>query len=201
MEILVDYAEGNFREILREADRAVTDPYFDGLSPSPVEGQEAEINSMAVAWVAASARKIKKGFLLTIDYGGSSEELISVRKKKGTLLCYRNHQTAADPYQWIGEQDMTTHVNFSVLQAAGMKSELLPLGYTDQTNFLIGLGIVGEMERYLQRVADPTKDPAFRAMSHLIHPEGLGPVFKVLIQQKNIGACRLKGLAYGRPAV
>lgn len=91
---------------------------------------------------------------------------------------------------------MTSHLNFSALQKFGGEEALYPLGYLDQSHFLIGLGMIEEMDRYVQTLEDPGRDPAFRAMKHLIHPEGLGPLFKVLIQEKGMGEVRLEGLKF-----
>lgn len=200
-EILVDYQDGIFREALTDRASPELEAYFKDLPVHWSEGQEAEASFNLEGWIASVARKLTKGFVLTIDYGGDSAELVSLRRKRGTLLCYRNHQTSEDPYQWIGEQDMTAHVNFSVLQREGLRRGLNPLGYTEQAKFLIGLGILDEMEKLVQTLENPAEDQIYRAMKHLIHPEGLGPVYQVFVQQKNMDSCRLKGLRYARPSV
>src|ERR1700693_1964858 len=200
-EVLVDYKDGIFQEVLTDQASPELEAWFKGLPVHWSEGQGAEASFNLEGWVASVARKLTRGFLLTIDYGGGSAELVSLRRKRGTLLCYRNHQTNEDPYQWIGEQDITAHVNFSVLQREGLRRGLNPLGYLEQANFLIGLGILEEMEKYVQPIENPAGDKNYRAMKHLIHPEGLGPVYKVFIQQKNMASCLLKGLQYARPSV
>ncbi|MBI1820136.1 MAG: SAM-dependent methyltransferase [Nitrospirae bacterium] len=198
LEIHVDFKAKQLVEVLLPPSLPEIERYFDSFNVHWIDGQEAEVNLNAIIWVSDVADILKRGFVLTIDYGDLAEGLYSVKRKRGTFLCYRNHQTQSDPYQWVGEQDMTSHVNFSMLQNQGMKENLFPLGYTDQSHFLIGLGIIDEMERFVQTVDDPIKDLSFRAMKHLIHPEGLGPVFKVLIQQKGMGSLELKGLKFYR---
>ena len=198
LEIYVDFKEDLFMEVLLPPSQPEIEQYFDPFNVRWVDGQEAEINLNADIWLADAASQLERGFVLTLDYGDLAENLYSIKKKRGTFLCYRNHQTHSDPYQWIGEQDMTSHVNFSSFQKRGITENLFPLGYTDQAHFLIGLGIIDEMERFVQTLDDPGKDLSFRAMKHLIHPEGLGPVFKVLIQQKGMGPLELKGLKFAK---
>ncbi|MBI3605809.1 MAG: SAM-dependent methyltransferase [Nitrospirae bacterium] len=191
----LNMTDGQFVEILFPLSPEI-ELYFKAFPVNRVDGQEAEVNLNALSWLKEAGRKLKKGFVLTIDYGYLADEIHSIKRKKGTLLCYRNHQAGTDPYQWIGEQDMTAHINFSALHQAGLEENLLPLGLADQAQFLIGLGILGEMERHLRTVGDPPGDPEFRAMKHLIHPEGLGAVFKVFIQQKGVGTAALDGLKF-----
>jgi SAM-dependent MidA family methyltransferase len=199
-EIFVAYDGDQFIEILKPPSDPEIENYFKMSPVSWIEGQEGEVNLNAVLWIREAGRKLKKGFVITIDYGDLYEELYSVKRKKGTFLCYRNHKTNDNPYEWIGEQDMTSHVNFSALQKFGVEEDLSPLGYLEQSHFLIGLGMIEEIDQYFQTVKDASRDPTFQAMKHLIHPEGLGPIFKVLIQQKGMGQVRLKGLKFARKA-
>ncbi|MBI1823457.1 MAG: SAM-dependent methyltransferase, partial [Nitrospirae bacterium] len=197
-EIYVDYQAGQWIEILKPLSDPEIGHYFKKFPVNWIENQEGEVNLNALSWIRDAGQKLNKGFLITIDYGDYYEELYSIRRRKGTLLCYRNHKTGENPYESIGEQDMTSHLNFSALQEYGREVELSTLGYVEQSHFLIGLGMIEEIDRYVQTLKDPTCDPVFRAMKYLIHPEGLGPVFKVLIQEKGIGEIRLDGLKYAR---
>jgi hypothetical protein len=62
---------------------------------------------------------LKKGFVLTIDYGYPSKELYAPHRKEGTLLCYYRHRASENPYERLGEQDITSHVNFTSLIQKG----------------------------------------------------------------------------------
>lgn len=197
-EIFVAYDGNQFIEILNSPSDPEIENYFKISPVSWIEGQEGEVNLNAVSWIREAGRKLQKGFVITIDYGDLYEALYSIKRKKGTFLCYRRHQTNENPYEWIGEQDMTAHLNFSALQKFGVEEGLFPLGFTEQSNFLIGLGMIEELDRYVQTLEDPSRDPVFRAMKHLIHPEGLGSVFKVLLQEKGMGQVRLEGLKFAR---
>ena len=61
---------------------------------------------------------------------------------EGTLICYHEHTTGENPYERVGNQDITSHVNFSSIMEAGIKSGLSTTGFVRQSNFLIALGIL-----------------------------------------------------------
>ena len=197
-EIFVDYKDGQFIEVPKPISDPALEHYFKIFPVNWIEDQEGEVNINSINWMKEAARKLNRGFVVTIDYGDLYEELYSIKRKKGTFLCYQNHKTNCNPYESIGEQDMTSHINFSALQVVGIEEDLRPLGFLEQSHFLIGLGMIEEIDRYVQTLEDPTRDLIFRAMKHLIHPEGLGPIYKVLIQQKRIGEIRLEGLKFAR---
>lgn len=104
-----------------------------------IEGYETEICLSIRGWVQQVARILRRGFVLTMDYGLLHDELYSCERSKGTLRCYHQHKASDNPLAHIGEQDITAHVNFSDLMEAGDKAGLQTLAFTDQHHFLIGL--------------------------------------------------------------
>jgi Fe2+ or Zn2+ uptake regulation protein len=117
------------------------------------------------------------------EYGYPSHELYQSYRGRGTLMAYRVHETSEDLYQNPGEQDLTSHVNFSALKYWGEKEGLKTLGFTDQSNFLLGIGLLDMISG-----ADgesPPMDEVLKAKT-LIMPGGMGDTFKVLIQAKGV---------------
>src|SRR5262249_54366720 len=111
-------------------------------------------------------------------------------RRNGTFLCYFRHSVNDDPYERVGEQDMTAHVDFSSLAEEGEAHGLSVTGFTNQMSFLMGLGVeqmIGDME---------PESPGFRAALHLLNPNGMGGTFKVLVQHKGIEQPRLDGLTF-----
>lgn len=51
----------------------------------------AEINLKATEWITQVANALKKGYVLTIDYGYPTAELYASGKNIETLQCYYNH--------------------------------------------------------------------------------------------------------------
>ncbi len=157
-------------------------PHFD-VSDGPVE---IEISLAATNWMREIGAKLARGFVITIDYGDTEERLYGPWRPKGTFLCYFRHQANDHPYRYIGHQDMTAHVNFSALSRAGREVGLLPLGFIDQTRFLLGLGIGPCMEEYATHMETSSEARRnFLAMKQLMSPTRMGGTFKVFIQGKN----------------
>lgn len=163
---------------------------FSGAYP---DGYRSEVNLAALDWLNTVANKLKRGFILTIDYGYSAERYYLPARNQGTLQCYYRHQHHNDPYIYIGEQDITAHVNFTALERQGELCSLRQVGFTKQGLFLMALGL-GERISALSansgnRIAkgqDIINIMRRRDVLHqLIDPMGLGG-FGVLLQSKGL---------------
>jgi SAM-dependent MidA family methyltransferase len=158
--------------------------------------REAEVCPALDVEVERMARLLDRGIFLVVDYGHESAELYAERRARGTLLAYTRHRTCEDYLDRVGEQDLTAHVNFTALRAAGEAAGLTWLGATTQDRFLIANGILEVFEaedaaawRDPGRVRDRT-----RAM-RLIHPDGMGRAFRVALLAKGLaGEPALRGL-------
>ena len=176
------------------SDRRISQ-YFNSMDIILQEGQKAEVNLLGLEWMEKVARCLKKGFALTIDYGYCAEELYTPMRREGTLLCYHQHQTSDNPYERLGEQDITAHVNFTSLIKKGEGVGLRLTGFVPQYQFLIGLGILQEMESFGKGLTERAALQVRLSLKHLIEPEvGMGEMFKVLIQHKGIDNPQLDGL-------
>jgi SAM-dependent MidA family methyltransferase len=138
---------------------------------------------------------LKTGFVLTIDYGYLAKELYGPHRSQGTLLCYYQHRTSENPYERLGEQDITSHVNFSSLIQRGEEVGLHLTGLVPQYQFLLALGLLQEMESLGRDMSEVEALRLRLSLKHLIDPEmGMGEVFKVLIQHKGMDQPQLDGL-------
>lgn len=194
-EIYVAQHEGEFEEQLGEpSDPRIVD-YIRSMEIKLEEGQKAEVNLKALDWMEEVGGCLKRGFVLTIDYGYLAEDLYAPYRREGTLLCYHRHRTSEDPLARVGEQDMTAHVNFTSLIRRGEEVGLRLTGLVPQYQFLIGLGILQELESFTKEVSEMDGLKLRLSLKHLIDPEtGMGEVFKVLIQHKGIAKPSLDGL-------
>lgn len=193
-EVFVDYKDG-FIEILKPAKQELTD-YFAALNVQLPEGFRTEINLEAVSWIKDISQSLKKGYVITIDYGSLSAELYSNRRSCGTLLCYYKHQKNDNPYQFIGQQDITTHTNFSAISHWGSQYGMDCCGSVDQAQFLLALGI----KEYQNSALNNNPNNLAQAMQEsLINYRlliDMGMKFKVLIQQKGVPEYPLSGLKF-----
>jgi SAM-dependent MidA family methyltransferase len=167
-----------------------------GLEP----GWRAEINLQAVEWVREAARGLRRGFVILIDYGHDAGQLYSPTHAQGTLTSFARHTMAgpesagAPPWlQHAGEQDITAHVDFTSVRAAAEAGGLQPLGFLDQTYFLLGI-LTGGRESFAGPAIDMAHDAGH--LKTLIMPGGLGSTHKVLILGKSVGTPALLGCSY-----
>ncbi len=103
-------------------------------------------------------------------------------------MCYYEHTTNENPYERIGCQDITSHVNFSSIMREGCRFGLSTTGFVRQSNFLIALGILNKMNEVQGDLRESL------TMKNLFMPGGMGDIFKVLIQHKGIDNPGLIGL-------
>ena len=194
MEVYVGFDNG-FCEILRPASDALKD-YFQQLKVNLPKGYRTEINLEATAWIQTIASALHRGFVLTIDYGHPSSVLYTDSRRAGTLVCYHRHRINHSPYDFIGEQDITHHVNFSALEHWGRTNGLECCGYTNQARFLQGLGLT----RYIQKMEAADAGDTTSRMERIQQLRTLflemGEKFKVLIQRKGLGRLCLSGLQF-----
>jgi SAM-dependent MidA family methyltransferase len=186
-EVWVDYRDHEFREILQPADVKLAN-YFKELRIELPRGFRTEINDEATRWIQQIAQHLKKGFILTFDYGFPSSELYQPYRGAGNLVCYYQHTANICPYRHIGSQDITAQVNFSALHHWGSKYNLHLTGYTNQAYFLLGL-----MSRHISVMDKCRNDSPVLLHAFL---RNLGRRIKVLIQQKGIPDCHLSGLQF-----
>jgi SAM-dependent MidA family methyltransferase len=169
--------------------------YLARLHVSLEPGWRAEVNLRASEWVGDAARRLRRGFLILIDYGHEAGELYSETHAAGTLTTFSRHVAAdAGPAAacppWLlqpGEQDITAHVDFTTVRAAAEAEGLATLGFLDQTYFLMGLYRMSpQLESLKKRLALKT----------LMMPGGLGSTMKVLVLGKGVGTPALRGCSY-----
>ena len=160
---------------------------LESLGPDLPDGYRGEVNLGIGPWMAEVAAALKRGFVLTIDYGYEEDELYSPARTMGTLQTYYRHTGGASPYRRVGSQDITAHVDFSALVSLGAQAGLASLWSGTQNGFLRGLGL----DRWLQRLRSEDlgqreRDANMMGMRDLIRPDGLGR-FRVLLQEKDTG--------------
>ena len=172
----------------------ITD-YLKEFSIELEKGHRTEINLEIKKWLSEINRALTEGFILTIDYGYSSEDYYSEDRNRGTMLCYHEHQVTEGPYQNIGKQDITAHVNFSSLKKWGDELSINTIGFCLQGTFLVSLGI-DEVIAEIHKIHKNSDYPFEVArIKKLILPGTMGETHKVIIQYKGCRKPALRGFA------
>jgi len=176
------YVDTRFHEVLGPLSTPRLAEYLRDLPVAHMEGYRAEVNLRALDWLADVAQRLKRGWIVTIDYGYERHEYFAPHHRDGTLLCYHQHTKSANPYANVGEQDITAHVEFTSFIEHGKKLGLEPVLFTDQSHYLLEIG-KSEISEIVERTAgQPSKERA--AIQQLIHPGLMGRAFQVLVQKK-----------------
>jgi len=195
-EIYVDLQDGGFIETLREPSTPALARYFQEQGIALPEGHQAEACLDACRWIEDAGRSIAQGFVMTIDYGHEAPALYNEHHNRGTLLAYREHQVTENILDAPGEQDLTAHVNFTALEYCGRRAGLQKTGLVTQSQFLVALGRANEFaDLYEPGQSEVEKLRARLSLKNLIHPEGMGEKFQVLIQHKGVENPLLTGLS------
>lgn len=183
-EIYVDYNCGEFTESEGPLSRPELARYLEEEGLGLETGQTLEINLRSRQWLREIGENLSRGFVLTVDYGGLSEELYSDARFNGTLRCFRRHRLVESPFEAVGDQDITASVNFSSLMRWGGEIGLVTAGLFSQADFLINAGLLEMIGRSGGYEYDSESFNTANAVKKLILPGGMGRVFKVLVQYR-----------------
>jgi SAM-dependent MidA family methyltransferase len=147
-------------------------------------GYASEINLRLRPWLAALAAALDQALILLIDYGYPQADYYRAERRGGTLMCHARHRAHPDPYQDIGLQDISAHVDFTAVAEQGAAAGLALAGYTTQALFLIGCGLDRELA---WAGADPGQamDLALGART-LVLPSAMGERFQVIALEKGM---------------
>jgi len=150
----------------------------DALLDVLPDGYTFELSPAATQWWRDAAAALAHGRLMTIDYGGVLEELLSPGRNTGTLRAYSRHQVSANVLEKPGEQDLTAQVNFTDLRVTGESAGLKTESFTTQSQFLTAIA----RELWVHTGSWPQEH--VRQFQTLTHPEHLGRPFRVLVQAR-----------------
>lgn len=160
--------------------------YLRKLKIELIENQIIEINLDAIKWLKTLVDSLKEGFIITIDYGDLSDHLYSPENLMGTIKCFSKHQFNTQVFENIGEQDITSEVNFSALINYGQEFGLENLVFSRQADFLIKLGLLERLEQLITQDPDSFQSLKTRlALKNFFVPGGISDHFKVLVQKKS----------------
>ena len=186
-EVFVTLAEGNLIEVLDEPSSPGIEERLTSLGISLAEGYRGEVNLAMEDWTGQLSRALHRGFILTIDYGQLATDLYSPQNTQGTLVCFNRHVVSSDPYQHIGQQDITCQVDFTSLMRLGERHGLATVGYGLQSQFLTNLGFSSFLDSLQTQGLSAARTEFNRtAMVALVDSDEYGD-FKVLAQAKGNG--------------
>jgi SAM-dependent MidA family methyltransferase len=168
--------------------------YFLERGIELAEGQFADVALEWAAQYADLARFVRRGLIVTIDYGYPQEKLFHQRARRfGTAAAYSSHRVHRDLLADPGTQDLTAHINFTDLERAGQSAGAETLFFDRLAKFLLAIGITEhDLFRPAQDVAIASLDEGLDVIAarddarRLVLPDGIGEDLRVLVQVKSM---------------
>lgn len=145
------------------------------VSPSLPEGGRHAVSLEAERWLELAAAKLEAGFLLTIDYGKRFAE-----GEVNAPRSFKAHSVSDELVDAPGTRDLTASVDFERLVARGRELGLETDSYHALNRFLVDNGLLES----LPAGDDLASIKSRSKIKTLLLPEGMGEVFKVLVQRK-----------------
>jgi SAM-dependent MidA family methyltransferase len=181
----VGWSEGTFIPCLMELSSPRLSEWVKQQGLSLLENQTIEVNLDAADWVSELGSSLGNAILVLIDYGDEIQELSAPYRMDGTLLCYHKHRAHNDPYLMPGEQDLTSHVNFTHIRETAVRAGWGPIWYGTQKKFLVESGIMEKLSSH--SITDPFHPIVRRNRSirQLLLSDGMSELFKVQIFVKS----------------
>ncbi len=149
-------------------------------------GYCSELNPAVDGWLAMLSDHLEQGIVLLFDYGFPQHEYYHPQRTGGTLMCHYRHHSHSDPLTLVGIQDITAHVDFTAVAEAAIAAGLDVVGFTTQSNFLLGSGLVDVIAA--EKAASQQVEINLLKLNHevqlLTSPAEMGELFKVMALAK-----------------
>ncbi len=160
--------------------------YFEECGIELGEGQIAEVNLEIEEWLRSIAEKMRKGFVVTVDYGRTAEDLYSpLATQNGTLRGFHRHMLSEDLLARPGEQDLTATVNWSSVKSVGARLGFEVVEFEQQDRFLLAAGLLEQLEVELRQCkSEAARLRLTTAAREMILPDSMASHFQVLVQKK-----------------
>jgi SAM-dependent MidA family methyltransferase len=174
-------------EALSPALSARLEEYFEKVGSRPVDGQVIEVSLEIEDWLRRVAARMRRGYVVTVDYGAEVVDLHSPgANREGTLRGLHRHQFVGDLLAQPGEHDLTTTVNWSFVKAVGASVGLEFVELSRQDQFLLANGFLEQLDAESQQAKnDSERLQLSSGAREMILPDGMAASFQVLVQKQS----------------
>eukprot|EP01100_Stratorugosa_tubuloviscum_P007782 TRINITY_DN3208_c0_g1_i1.p1 TRINITY_DN3208_c0_g1~~TRINITY_DN3208_c0_g1_i1.p1 ORF type:complete len:507 (-),score=171.11 TRINITY_DN3208_c0_g1_i1:148-1668(-) len=137
------------------------------------ESKTVEISLEAIRIFKGLMEYIKnnKGAVLTIDYGNSKPEGVSLRGFKNHTLC--------SPFEEPGLMDLTANVDFGTLEATANSMQVFTHKLVTQREFLLNLGIEARLIKLLKSANESEAQNLISSYLRITDNKEMGEQYKV----------------------
>ena len=157
------------------------------ISAPFLEGQIFEVNLGMEEWLECLSNKLKKGFVVLVDYGFEATELFSGVRPQGSLRAFRRHEFVDNLLSEPGKYDITASVNWTAVKQTSALLGFKVVEFSPQDKFLLKAGLLNQ----LQFMTEQTNDEALKASlsteaREMILPGGMAQHFQVLVLSRGV---------------
>lgn len=146
---------------------------LNNLSINFSNNYQSEYNSYVMPWFHSLSNCLDQGAFIAIDYGFVRSVMYHPDRQRGTLMCHIHHQAHDDPLLYPGIQDITAHVDFTLLADSAERFGLDCQGLVSQAHGLLNAGIMD-----LLSSDDDLLWREKQALQRLMHPGEMGELFQ-----------------------
>ena len=178
-EMRVGFEGDRFRWVEREEISPEAAAYLNEHAAHAPDGATVEIHLDALAWIDAIAARLEAGYLLAIDYGYTSREL--VRFPEGTLMSYRKHVASSEVLRDPGERDITAHVPFTAIERRAERHGFRRARFESLASLLLR---AGEEDQFAEVLEAPEESGIVKRrlqLKQLLF--GMGETFRALLMR------------------
>lgn len=150
----------------------------------PAPGYRSELRPDAHrAWLEEVAGRLRRGFVLLLDYGYPRREYYHPERRAGTLRAHAGQRVAPDPLAAAGRQDLSVDVDFTAAAETAAALGLEVLLFTTQAGFLLEYGVLD----FAAEAAGAAGRLARRGeLATLLHPARMGERFRALVLGRGV---------------
>jgi SAM-dependent MidA family methyltransferase len=181
---------GKFEWMLDEPSPALApqlEEYLEDFGIEPDEEHIVELSLELEEWLERVAARMETGYLVTVDYGATAEDLYSrPLDRNGTLRGFQRHQFVDDILARPGEHDLTTTLNWSFVKSVGGRLGFEVVQFEQLDRFLLAAGLLEPLEvESSQCESEADRLRLSSAAREMILPDGMAAHFQVLVQKKS----------------
>ena len=184
-EILVTLKNNDFDFIEMQASKHI----FNKISKLPINKTNyinnntysSEICLLIPNLIKSLSTNLKNGAILLFDYGFLDHEYYHHDRNCGTLMCHYKHHSHTNPFFLPGLQDITAHVDFSMIMQCATNNKLRVNTFSSLANFLINNNLQKEFTKKIKILNQLEKYRIHQEINTLLSPSEMGEIFKVLL--------------------
>ena len=145
-----------------------------------------EISLDVAPFLQSLYQRMNEGICLFFDYGYSRSQYYHPQRHFGTLQAFRNHTLIDDVLMQPGDQDISCHVDFTLVAESAVAAGFDVIGLTQQMYFLYANGIADALQ-YFQKKLDQLDFLRYRQSAHILtSPQEMGELIKLIAFSKGV---------------